>query len=150
MGMASAGQGGYQRRGGRRRHRRAVMSEINVTPLVDVMLVLLIIFMVAAPLLTVGVPVDLPETRAHELNAQTQPITVSVDGEGRIYIQDTEVTIDEIVPRLEAIAKTGYSERIYVRGDRNSGYGTILQVMGRMNQAGFRNIGLVSLQEQGG
>ena len=150
MGMSQGDSQGYQRRGGRRRRRHAMISEINVTPFVDVMLVLLIIFMVAAPLLTVGVPVDLPETRARELNAQTQPITVSIDGEGRIYLQDNEITMDEVVPRLQAIAQTGYEERIYVRGDQSTGYGTILRVMGRMNEAGFRNIGLVSLQEQDG
>jgi biopolymer transport protein TolR len=151
MGMASAGgSGGYQRRGGRRRGSRAMISEINVTPFVDVMLVLLIIFMVAAPLLTVGVPVDLPETRASEMNAQTQPITVSINNQGQVFIQETEVAMDDIVPRLEAIAKTGYEERIFVRGDQSADYGTILRVMGRLNSAGFKNIGLVSLQEQGG
>jgi biopolymer transport protein TolR len=151
MGMASAGgSGGYQRRGARRRGNKGMISEINVTPFVDVMLVLLIIFMVAAPLLTVGVPVDLPETRASEMNAQTQPITVSINNEGRVYIQETEVAMEEIVPRLEAIAKTGYEERIFVRGDQAADYGTILRVMGRLNSAGFKNIGLVSLQEQGG
>jgi biopolymer transport protein TolR len=150
MGMSSAGgSGGYQRRGGRRRARSGLISEINVTPFVDVMLVLLIIFMVAAPLLTVGVPVDLPETQAREMNAQTQPITVSINTEGRIFLQETEVAMEEIVARLEAIAKTGYEERIFVRGDQAADYGTILRVMGRLNSAGFKNIGLVSLQEQG-
>jgi biopolymer transport protein TolR len=150
MGMSSAGgSSGYQRRSGRRRSRAGLISEINVTPFVDVMLVLLIIFMVAAPLLTVGVPVDLPETRAKEMNAQTQPITVSINNEGRVFLQETEVAMEEIVPRLEAIAQTGYEERIFVRGDQAADYGTILRVMGRLNSAGFKNIGLVSLQEQG-
>ena len=149
MGMSSSGSSGYQRRGGRRRRSAGMISEINVTPFVDVMLVLLIIFMVAAPMLTVGVPVDLPETRAKEMNAQTQPITVSINGAGQIFLQETEIALEDIVPRLEAIAQTGYEERIFVRGDQTADYGTILRVMGRLNAAGFKNIGLVSLQEQG-
>ncbi len=141
-------QGG---RGGRRRgRRRALMSEINVTPFVDVMLVLLIIFMVAAPLLTVGVPIDLPETQARALNSETQPITISVDPDGRVFLQETEVALDEIVPKLEAIGTTGYDERIYVRGDRAADYGTVMRVMARISAAGFRNLGLVTLQEQDG
>ena len=124
------------------------MSEINVTPFVDVMLVLLIIFMVAAPLLTVGVPIDLPETQARALNAETQPITISVNKDGQVYLQETEVAIEEIVPKLEAIAKTGYEERIYVRGDTAAAYGTVMKVMARVSAAGFRNLGLVTLQEQ--
>ena len=124
------------------------MSEINVTPFVDVMLVLLIIFMVAAPLLTVGVPIDLPESRASALNSDTQPITISIRDNGEIYIQETVVPIDEVVPKLEAIAQTGYDERIYIRGDQNADYGTIMRVMGRINEAGFKNLGLVTLQEQ--
>lgn len=150
MGMSSSKGGGYQRRGGRGRRRNSLISDINVTPFVDVMLVLLIIFMVAAPLMTVGVPVDLPETQASEMNAQTEPITVSINNEGKVFIQETEVAMEDIVPRLEAIAKTGYEERIFVRGDQASDYGTVLRVMGRLNSAGFKNIGLVSLQEQGG
>jgi len=124
------------------------MSEINVTPFVDVMLVLLIIFMVAAPLLTVGVPIDLPETQAKALNSETQPITVSVNNEGKIYLQETEVSLEEVVPKLQAIAQTGYEERIYVRGDRAADYGTVMRVMARISAAGFRNLGLVTLQEQ--
>ena len=138
-------------RGGRRHGRRLrPMSEINVTPFVDVMLVLLIIFMVAAPLLTVGVPIDLPETDASALNSQTQPITISVDQTGKIYLQETEIPLDEIVAKLEAIATTGYQERIYVRGDRDADYGAIMKIMGRINAAGFKRIGLVTLEEQGG
>ncbi|WP_099865387.1 protein TolR [Pararhizobium haloflavum] len=147
MGMSvgnAAGRGSRRRRG--RRH--APMSEINVTPFVDVMLVLLIIFMVAAPLLTVGVPIDLPETSANALNSDNEPITVSINAEGQVYIQETEVGVDEVVPRLEAIAETGYEERIYVRGDRDADYGTVMQVMARISAAGFNNMGLVSLQEQ--
>ena len=109
------------------------------------MLVLLIIFMVAAPMMTVGVPVDLPETRAKAMEGQTQPITVSLDGQGRIYIQDAEFKIDELVPKLQAIAKNGVDERILVRGDKSTDYGSILKVMGRLNDAGYKKIGLVSL-----
>lgn len=124
------------------------MSEINVTPFVDVMLVLLIIFMVAAPLLTVGVPIDLPETQANALNSETQPITISVNEQGQVFLQETEVPIDEVVAKLEAIARSGYDERIYVRGDRSADYGTVMRVMARISAAGYRRIGLVTLQEQ--
>ncbi|EKF18892.1 protein TolR [Nitratireductor pacificus] len=138
---------------GRRRGRRGgrgggVISEINVTPFVDVMLVLLIIFMVAAPLLTVGVPIDLPETQANALNSETQPITVSVNDQGQVYLQETEVPLNEVVAKLQAIARSGYEERIYVRGDRSADYGTVMQVMARISAAGYRNLGLVTLQEQ--
>ena len=125
-----------------------IKAEINVTPLVDVMLVLLIIFMVAAPMMTVGVPIDLPETQAKAMNADTQPITVSVNPAGEIFLQETPIAIDEVVPKLEAIATTGYNERIYVRGDTNADYGTVMKVMARISAAGFKNLGLVTLQEQ--
>ena len=145
MSVSQAGSRGGHRRRGRRKH---LISEINVTPFVDVMLVLLIIFMVAAPLLTVGVPIDLPETQARALNSETQPITVSVNQEGQIFLQETEIPIDEVVPKLEAISRTGYGERIYVRGDRAADYGTVMRVMARISSAGYRNLGLVTLQEQ--
>lgn len=149
MGMSMGQTGGRGGRGHRRRGRHhALVSEINVTPFVDVMLVLLIIFMVAAPLLTVGVPIELPETQARALNAETQPITVSVNQEGQIFLQETEITLEEIVPKLEAIAQTGYEERIFVRGDRAADYGTVMRVMARISSAGYRNLGLVTLQEQ--
>jgi len=148
MGMA-IGQQGRGSRGHRRRGRHhGMISEINVTPMVDVMLVLLIIFMVAAPMLTVGVPIDLPKTQAKALNSDTQPITVSINHQGKVYIQETEVPLDEIVPKLQAIAKTGYDERIYVRGDKDADYGTVMQVMARISTAGYHNLGLVTLQEQ--
>ncbi|MAS12213.1 MAG: protein TolR [Nitratireductor sp.] len=150
MGMSVGSAGGRNgRRRGRRGSRTGLISEINVTPFVDVMLVLLIIFMVAAPLLTVGVPIDLPETQAKALNSETQPITVSVNNEGQIYLQETEVPIEEVVPKLQAIARSGYDERIYVRGDRAADYGTVMRVMARISAAGYRNLGLVTLQEEG-
>jgi biopolymer transport protein TolR len=145
--VGPAGGGGSGRRG--RRRRAAPMSEINVTPFVDVMLVLLIVFMISAPLLTVGVPIDLPQTKANNLPSDSEPLTVSISKDGKIYLQDTEITAEELVPKLTAIAKAGYEERIFVRGDRDAEYGSMMQVMGRLNQAGFRRIGLVALEEQG-
>ena len=126
---------GKQSGRGRRRGRRAAMSDINVTPFVDVMLVLLIIFMVAAPMMTVGVPIDLPQTQAKAMNSETQPITVSVNPAGEIYLQETAIPIDEVVPKLQAIATTGYSERIYVRADTAATYGIVMQVMARISSA---------------
>ncbi len=148
MGMSvGTGQGGGQSRR-RRRRRAAPISEINVTPFVDVMLVLLIIFMVAAPLLTVGVPIDLPETRAKPLQGDNEPITISVTSAGEIFIQETAIPLDEVVPKLEAIAQNGYEERIFVRGDQDADYGTMMAIMGRINAAGFKRLGLVTLEEQ--
>ena len=137
---------------GRRRHRRrAVMSEINVTPMVDVMLVLLIIFMVSAPLLTVGVPIDLPQTQAKSLDQDKEPLTVSVKLDGEVFLQNAEIKVDELVPKLQAItqARGGLDERIYVRGDRKVDYGTVMRVMGRLSAAGFRRVALVTEVEQG-
>jgi biopolymer transport protein TolR len=149
MGMSVGSAGGRGGRGHRRRGRHhGLISEINVTPFVDVMLVLLIIFMVAAPLLTVGVPIDLPETRANAMNPETQPITISVNENGQIYLQETEIPLDEVVAKLSAIATTGYEERIYVRGDKTTNYGMVMQVMARIQAAGYTKIGLVTLQEQ--
>src|SRR5918992_6013165 len=118
-----------RRRKPRRRH--SPMAEINVTPFVDVMLVLLIIFMVAAPLLTVGVPIDLPETQATAMEGDTEPLTVSIGSDGKIFLQDEEVDADRLVATLQAIAANGVDERIFVRGDRSADYGTIMRVMGR-------------------
>jgi biopolymer transport protein TolR len=150
MGMSvGAGGGGRGGRGHRRRGRHhAMISEINVTPMVDVMLVLLIIFMVAAPLLTVGVPVDLPETKAKAMNADTQPITISMDGTGKIFLQETEIPQEELVAKLQAISKTGYEERIFIRGDKATNYGAAMEVMGLIQDAGYKNIGLLSLPKQ--
>ena len=120
------------------------MSEINVTPFVDVMLVLLIVFMVTAPLLTVGVPVDLPQTRAKSLGEDREPLAVTVDKEGQIFLQNTPVGIDELVPKLMAISENGYAQRIFVRGDKAVDYGKVMEVMGLLNAAGFTRIGLVT------
>lgn len=145
MGMSVGGRSGGGGRGGRRRRRSTgVMSEINVTPFVDVILVLLIIFMVSAPLLTAGVPLDLPQSQAKALTADKDPISVSIDASGKIFLQETEISLDEIVPKLKAIAAAGYEERIFVRGDKTSNYGAIMRVMGAISSAGYRNIGLVT------
>ncbi|TIO09781.1 protein TolR [Mesorhizobium sp.] len=144
VGMAGRGGRGHRRRG---RH-HAMISEINVTPMVDVMLVLLIIFMVAAPMLTVGVPVDLPETKAKAMNADTQPITITIDGTGKIFLQETEIPQEELVAKLQAISKTGYEERIFIKGDKTTNYGTAMVVMGLIQAAGYKNIGLLTLQQQ--
>jgi biopolymer transport protein TolR len=137
--------------GHRRRRRHGIMSEINVTPMVDVMLVLLIIFMVSAPLLTVGVPIDLPQSQAKSLDQDKQPLTVSVNVQGEVFLQDTKITVDELVAKLKAITESrgGMDERIYVRGDRKVDYGTVMQVMGRLSSAGFRRVALVTEVEQG-
>ena len=149
MGAALGGGGG---RSGRRRQRRgssyAPMSEINVTPFVDVMLVLLIMFMVAAPLLTVGVPIELPETKANTLQGDKEPLTVTVNANGKVFLQNTEISLDTLVPKLKAIAKNGYKERIFVRGDKDVGYGNVMKVMGLLSAAGFKRIGLVTDIEQ--
>ena len=137
---------------GRRRHRRrSIMSEINVTPFVDVMLVLLIIFMVSAPLLTVGVPIDLPQTQAKALDQDREPLTVSVNGKGQVFLQNSEIKVEDLVAKLEAItqARGGTDERIYVRGDRKVDYGTVMRVMGRLSAAGFHRVALVTEVEQG-
>jgi len=139
--------------GGRhRRRRRAVMSDINVTPFVDVMLVLLIVFMVSAPLLTVGVPLDLPQSQAKSLDQDREPLTVSVNVQGQVFLQDSEIKIDDLVAKLKAItdARGGADERIYVRGDKKVDYGKMMQVMGRLSAAGYHRVALVTEVEQGG
>ena len=145
--MAGASGGG----GRGRRRRTAPMAEINVTPMVDVMLVLLIIFMVSAPLLTVGVPLDLPQTQAKSLDQDKNPLTLSVNLKGQVFLNDTEIPLDEIVPKLKAIteARAGLDERIFVRGDKKVDYGTVMKVMGRLSAAGFRRVALVTEVEQG-
>jgi biopolymer transport protein TolR len=120
------------------------MAEINVTPFVDVMLVLLIVFMVTAPLLTVGVPVDLPKTKAQALSQDREPLSVSVRRDGSIFLQNTRVSEDDLVPRLTAIAANGYDQRIFVRGDQAVDYGRVMEVMALISAAGFTHIGLVT------
>jgi biopolymer transport protein TolR len=127
-----------------RRRRSRPMSEINVTPFVDVMLVLLIVFMVTAPLLTVGVPVDLPKTHAQALGQDREPLSVTIRKGGRIYVQNTPVGDDDLVPRLTAIAANGYDQRIFVRGDKSVDYGRVMEVMAMISAAGFTHIGLVT------
>ncbi len=129
---------------GRRSRRRRPISEINVTPFVDVMLVLLIVFMVTAPLLTAGVPVDLPKTRAQVLGQDREPLSVTIRRDGQIYLQNTPIAQDELVPKLAAIAQNGYEQRIFVRGDKAVDYGRVMEVMGMLSAAGFTHIGLVT------
>jgi biopolymer transport protein TolR len=140
---------------GKRRHRRhGVMADINVTPMVDVMLVLLIVFMVSAPLLTVGVPVDLPQTQAKSLEKGAEPLVVSVTLKGDVFLQssDTPIALEELVPKLKAVTDArggGFDERIYVRADRKADWGAVMRVMGRLSAAGFRKVALVTEVERG-
>jgi biopolymer transport protein TolR len=139
--------------GKRGRRRRSVMSEINVTPFVDVMLVLLIVFMVSAPLLTVGVPIELPQSQAKALSQDNEPLTVSVNVEGKVFLQDQEIQIDDLVPKLKAIVDARHgtlNDQIYVRGDKKVDYGTMMRVMGRLSSAGYHRVALVTEVEQGG
>lgn len=144
------GAGVIQKAGGSLKRRRRVsraqpMAEINVTPFVDVMLVLLIIFMVAAPLLTVGVPIELPKTAAGALPMdQEEPLTVTITAEGSIQIQTTETSGNDLIPKLRAIASERISDRIFLRADGNVPYARVMEVMGALNAGGFSNIGLVT------
>ncbi|MDF0599841.1 protein TolR [Psychromarinibacter sp. C21-152] len=160
MGAGVVKNGGGAKRRGRDRRRRGnarAMSEINVTPFVDVMLVLLIIFMVSAPLLTVGVPIELPETAAEALPVdQEEPLTVTITDEGTLMIQTTEIARDQLIGRLRAIAAERVSDKIFLRADGRIPYARVAEVMGALNAGGFRNIGLVtdtggpSLDDAGG
>lgn len=143
-----APQGGGGRR--RRRSRHAPMSEINVTPFVDVMLVLLIIFMVAAPLMTGGVPIELPKAQSKQLQSSGEPLSITVKANGDVYIGETPVPLDEVSAKLKGIAKNGVDETIFVRGDSGVTYGIIMRVMGRINAGGFTKVSLVTENEQGG
>jgi biopolymer transport protein TolR len=147
MGMSIKAGGGGRRRGRRGRH--APMSEINVTPMVDVMLVLLIIFMVAAPLLTVGVPIELPQSQGKQLESNHEPLTISVSSNGDVFIGETQVPLDEVPEKLKAIAKNGVDEQIFVRGDKGTTYGTVMRVMGRISAGGFKKVSLVTEVEEG-
>jgi biopolymer transport protein TolR len=147
--MAGVINTGSHRGRGAWRSRLKPNSDINITPMVDVMLVLLIIFMVTAPLLTPGIPVDTPETRAKLLDRDREPLVVSIDKTGRIFLgggkrADEAVAIEDLAPKVTAIAENGYNQRIFVRADKSIDYGTVAKVMGELNVAGFRKIGLVT------
>lgn len=145
MNIAAAGGRGQRRR-------RPVMSEINVTPFVDVMLVLLIVFMVSAPLLTVGVPIDLPQSQAKALEQNNEPLTVSINNQSQIFLQKDEIKLDDLLPKLKAIidARGGSTnDLIYIRGDRTVAYGMMMRVMGRISGAGYHRIALVTEVDQG-
>ena len=144
--LQSGGRPGGGRRGRARRH--TVMHEINVTPFVDVMLVLLIVFMVAAPLMTVGVPIDLPQTQAQQLNTQQKPVTVSVTNDGSVFIGDQPVQLADLTARVAEQLGEGADQRIYVRGDMAANYGAVMQVMGALSAAGYGKIGLITEQAQ--
>ncbi len=129
---------------GRRSARRSRLSEINVTPFVDVMLVLLIVFMVTAPLLTVGVPVELPRTEAKQLESETDPLSITIRADGTLYLQETVVTKDELVTNMRAISREGYDRRVFIRADATADYGLVAEVMAKLSSSGFRNLGLVT------
>jgi biopolymer transport protein TolR len=146
MAGASLAQGGGRRR--RRTRRGGAINEINMTPFIDVVLVLLIVFMVAAPLLTAGVPLDLPQTKAAPLNIDQKPLALSVDAKGRVFLNETELKDEEIVPRLTSQAKQGLEERVFVRGDKKVDYGRVAQVMSIVTSAGFKKVALVTELDQ--
>ena len=147
--MAAPVYSGNARRGGRGAGRYRPMSEINVTPLVDVMLVLLVVFMVTAPLLTVGVPVDLPQTQAPPINEPKEPLTITLNREGAVFIQETTVPVDSLVARLLAITGSNPDAVVYVRGDKEINYGRVLEVMSLISSAGFHKVSLVAEAPKG-
>jgi biopolymer transport protein TolR len=134
---------------GRMRGRYRPMAEINVTPLVDVMLVLLVVFMVAAPLLTVGVPVDLPQTQAPPITDPKEPLVISINNEGHIFIQDSDVASESLVPRLQAITGENPDAIVYVRADKSIDYGRVLEVMSLISAAGYRKVSLIAEAPKG-
>jgi biopolymer transport protein TolR len=139
------------RKSGRRRRgvpRYGAMAEINMTPFIDVMLVLLIIFMVAAPLLATGVPIDLPQTKAAALNIDQKPVSIAIDEKGDLYLMDQPVQMNQLVAKLQEAAKSGFDERIYVRGARSVNYGRVAEVMSLITSAGFKKVALVTEQEK--
>jgi biopolymer transport protein TolR len=144
--MAASGLGG---KGQRSAGRYQPMSAINVTPFVDVMLVLLVVFMVAAPLLTVGVPVDLPQTQAPPINEPKEPLVITINGEGNLFIQETEVPTESLIPRLGAITGNNPDAVLYVRGDKTINYGRVLEVMSLVSSAGFRKVSLIAVPPKG-
>jgi biopolymer transport protein TolR len=139
-------QGGGRRR--RRTRRSGAINEINMTPFIDVMLVLLIIFMVAAPLMTVGVPLDLPQTSAAPLNVDAKPVTLSIKANGQVFLSDAELTDEAIVGKLAEVAKQGFEERVFVRGDKKVDYGRVAQVMSIVTSAGYKRVALVTEPDQ--
>ena len=143
--MAGAAGGGRRRRRGRR---GGAINEINMTPFIDVMLVLLIIFMVAAPLLSSGVPIDLPQTKAAPLNSDATPVTLSIKATGQVFLGETELTDEAIVGKLSEAAKSGFDERIFVRGDKKVDYGRVAQVMSIVTTAGYKRVALVTEVDQ--
>jgi biopolymer transport protein TolR len=145
MSVGAPGKGGRRRRGV---PRYGAMAEINMTPFIDVMLVLLIIFMVAAPLLATGVPIDLPEAKSSALNIDQKPISIAIDEKGAIYVADQPVGIDQLVERVKALAKAGADDRIYVRGSRAVNYGRVAEVMALVTAAGFKKVALVTEQDK--
>jgi biopolymer transport protein TolR len=143
-GMATGGSGRRRRRA----RRGGAINEINMTPFIDVMLVLLIIFMVAAPLMTVGVPLDLPQTRAAPLNVDAKPVTLSIKATGQVFLAEAELADTDIVGKLASVAKQGFEERIFVRGDKKVDYGRVAQVMSIVTAAGYKRVALVTEPDQ--
>jgi biopolymer transport protein TolR len=139
-GLAASARNGR----GRRSARRSRLSEINVTPFVDLMLVLLIVFMVTAPLLTVSIPIELPRTEAKQSAAETEPLAITIRNDGVIFLQETQVTLEELVPRLRAISNEGYDRAIYIRGDRSTRWDTMAQVLASVSSSGFTKLQLVT------
>jgi biopolymer transport protein TolR len=144
MGMSAASGAKAGGRRGRRGRRHGAIAEINMTPFIDVMLVLLIIFMVAAPLIATGVPIDLPQTGAKPINIDQKPITIAIDGKGQIFLQDQATLEPDLVGRLQILTNQGYEQRIYVRGDRQVDYGRVASVMSTITSAGFKKVALVT------
>jgi biopolymer transport protein TolR len=145
MSVGAGGKGGRRKRGV---PRYGAMAEINMTPFIDVMLVLLIIFMVAAPLLASGVPIDLPQTKSAALNIDQKPLSISIDDKGAIFLADQPVAVDDLPERLKAVAKDGFDERIYVRGSKGVVYGRVAEVMSIVTSAGYKKVALVTEQEK--
>jgi biopolymer transport protein TolR len=147
MAMNAVGAGATSGARRRRRRKSAPIADINMTPFIDVMLVLLIIFMVTAPLLTAGVPLDLPKTGAGQLNIERKPVTVSITDRGQIFIGETQTSVAELAARIQPLAKDGFDERIYVRGAKQVDYGTVAQVMSAITAAGYKRVALLTEQE---
>ena len=149
MGMSAASGGAS---GGRRRRRGVprygAMAEINMTPFIDIMLVLLIIFMVAAPLLATGVPIDLPQSRAAALNIEQKPLAIAIDDKGQVFLMDQPVAVEQLVDKLKGVAKAGFDERIYLRGAKSVNYGRVAEIMSIVTAAGFKKVALVTEQDR--